>query len=467
MTSFDHIFYDYLLSVLDKAETGPIVESGDFDQQFIYEPIKRLIKEYDIGWDKALYVPAVDDLADRLYAAGLKLALETGVYCLDTQRRMIWTRDELEWILNTAPSEVTLGEGRDQTTFTKRYPEEHSRVPTASGAIGIPVTEELFMPVMISIAQERMVDVIDNASLLTTHGRPIRSGSPWEVVACWQEVDLTFEAIKRAGRPGVAVGCAENSASGLGGLATHTRGGFRPTDWHHVGMISELKVPYIDLTKAVQYTRTGVVSHGFYNPILGGYAGGPEGMAVAIVAGLILMRACYGVQTMNTGPSHPMLACNTHPKMLASQSLAFQALSRNTKMLVSSFVRPVGGPGTKDILYEVAALAIASVASGVSYVTGVHSAMGNHALHVSGLESRFLAQAANAAAGLTRLEADEIVIDLVSKYAHRQNEKPIGKPFNEVYDLATIQPTDEWREIYEAVCEELENIYGLKLPNHS
>jgi methylamine---corrinoid protein Co-methyltransferase len=464
MTSFDPKFYDYLLSVLDKAESGPIVESGEFDKQFIYEPIKQLVKEYDIGWDKEVFVPADDDLADRLYAAGLALALETGVFCLDTQRRMIWTRDELEWVLETAPAEVTLGAGDDQVTFTKRNPEETSYVPTASGAIGIPVPEELFVPVMVSIAQERLVDVIDNASLLTTHGRPIRSGSPWEVVACWQEVDLTFEAIQRAGRPGVAVGCAENSASGLGELATHTRGGFRPTDWHHVGMISELKVPYIDLTKAVQYTRTSVVSHGFYNPILGGYAGGPEGIAVASVAGLILMRACYGAQTMNTGPSHPMLACDTHPKMLASQALAFQALSRNTNLLVSNFVRPVGGPGTKDMLYEVAALAIASVASGVSYVTGVHSAMGNHASHVSGLESRFLAQAANAAAGLTRVEANEIVTALVAKYAHTQSEKLIGKPFSEVYDLETIQPTDEWQQIYDEVCEELKVSYGLILP---
>lgn len=456
-------FYDYLLSVLEKAEDGPIVESDEFDKKHIYEPIKRLIKEYDIGWEKDIYVPPDDDLADRLYAAGLALALETGVFCLDTQRRMIWTKDELNYALGTAPVQVTLGMGDDQVTFVKRHPEDRSRVPTASGAIGIPVPEDLFVPVMVSIAQERLVDVIDNASLLTTHGRPIRSGSPWEVVACWQEVDLTFEAINRAGRPGVAVGCAENSASGLGELATHTRGGFRPTDWHHVGMISELKVPYIDLTKSIQYTRTGVVSHGFYNPILGGYAGGPEGIAVASVAGLILMRACYGAQTMNTGPSHPMLSCDTHPKMLAPQALAFQALSRNTNLLVSNFVRPVGGPGTKDMLYEIAAHAITSVASGVSYVTGVHSAMGNHTSHVSGLESRFLAQSANAAAGLTRAEANQIVTMLVSKYAARQNERLIGKPFDQVYDLETIQPTAEWQQIYESVCEELEEVLGVDL----
>lgn len=451
----DNKFSEYLLTVLDKAETGPFVESSDFDQNYIYETIKQLIGKYDIGWDQEVYVPSDDALADRLFAAGFELARETGVYCLDTQRRMTWTEGELNWALDTSPSEVALGMGADRAAIRKRHPDQDTPISIAAGAIGIPVPEEMFVPVMVSIAQEKLIDVIDNASLLTTHGRPIRAGSPWEVVACWQEVDLSFEAVNLAGRPGIAIGCAENSPSEIGELASHARGGFRPTDWHHVGMISELKLSYSDLTKAVQYARTGVVSQGFYNPILGGYAGGAEGIAIASVAGLILMRAAYGVQTLNTGPSHPALTCNTHPRMLASQMLAFQALSRNTNLLAANMVRPVGGPGTKDILYEVAAHSIASVASGISYAYGVHSAMGNHAAHTSGLESRFMAQAAKAAVGLTRADANEIVKQLVNKYSPRLPEKQIGKPFDQVYDLETIEPTSEWQGIYEAVCDEM------------
>lgn len=453
---------EYLLSVLDKAESGPYVESNEFDKKYIFEMIKDLIKKYQIEWDKDIFVPSNDDLADRVFGAGFELAKKTGIYCLDTHRRMIWTEDELEWILGNTPDQVTLGMDADQATIRKRLPDQNSPIGVAAGAIGIPVPEELFVPVMVSIAQERLVDIIDNATFLTTHGRPIRAGSPWEVVACWQEVDLSFEAIKRAGRPGIAIGCAENSPSEIGELASHTRGGFRPTDWHHIGMISELKVSYGDLTKAIQYARTGVVSQGFYNPILGGYAGGVEGIAIASVAGLILMRACYGVPMVNTGPSHPMLSCNTHPMMLASQMLAFQALSRNTNLLVANMVRPVGGPGTKDILYEIAAHNIASVASGISYAYGVHSAMGNHAAHTSGLESRFLAQTAKAAVSLSRVKANEIVDKLVSKYASRQTEKPIGKPFDQVYDLKRIEPNAEWQGLYEEVCEEL-STFGFNL----
>ena len=458
----DEVFYEYLLSVLDKAESGPYVDSAEFDNKFIFERINSLIKAYDIQWDKDAYVPADDDLADRLFAAGFELARDTGIYCLDTQRRMIWTEAELAGILNSTPAEVTLGTGQDQATVSKRIPEQSGTIAVAAGAIGIPVPEELFVPVMVSFAQEPLIDIIDNATFLTTHGRPIRAGSPWEVVACWQEVDLSFEAIQRAGRPGIAIGCAENSPSEIGELASHTRGGFRKSDWHHIGMISELKVSYGDLTRAVQYARTGVVSQGFYNPILGGYAGGVEGIAIASVAGLILMRACYGTPMVNTGPSHPAIACNTHPMMLASQMLAFQALSRNTNLLVGNMVRPVGGPGTKDILYEVAAHTLGSVASGISYTYGVHSAMGNPASHTSGLESRFLAQVAKSAVGMTRAEADQVVHELVAKYAHSQEGKPIGKPFDQVYDLTTIQPTPEWQRIYEDLCDEMATL-GFRL----
>jgi hypothetical protein len=89
--------------------------------------------------------------------------------------------------------------------------------------------------------------------------------------------------------------------------------------------------------------------------------------------------------------------------------------------------------------------------------------MGNHASHVSGLESRFLAQVANAAAGLTRTEADVMVRKMVAKYADRQGTMPVGLPFDQVYDLDKIQPTVAWQQIYDEVCEEIEVEIGLSL----
>jgi methylamine--corrinoid protein Co-methyltransferase len=463
MTKLNTEEYQYLLSVLDKAEQGPIVDQRKFDRVHVNQKIREMTEKYDIGWDDGTMVPADEDLADRLFAAGMELALETGVYCIDTKRHMIWSADELEQTLQSAPVEETLGTGKETVIIKARQPGDHIRVAVAGGPFGVPVPEDLFAPVMLSYAQEPLIDIIDNASLLFTHGRPIRAGSPWEAVACWQEAQLIFEVLKRADRPGMAIGCAENAPSAIGELATTTYGAFRPTDWHHNSFVSELKTTYSELTRAVHYAHTGCHSHGFYNPIYGGYVGGPPGVAIAIVAGLILMRACYGVTTMNAGPSHPHLSCDTHPDLIPAQALGFQALARNTNLLIGNFERPVAGPCTKDILYEVAALTIASVSSGISLVEGVQSARGVNVAHVTGLEARFAAQIAHASEGLDPKGADPIVRSLVEKYEGRQQDMSKGKSFSEAYDLEDLQPTAEWQLIYNEVVNEIQTKFDFEI----
>ena len=453
-----------MLAVLDKAENGPLVDEKEWDLGYIYQTIQELILKYDVRWDpQAAAVPEDDALADRVYAAGLELACRSGVYCIDSHRRMAWSRDELEQVLARAPEQITVGQGKDAATLRKRRPDEPSRVGVVGGAYGIPVPEECFVPMMLSYAQEPLVDLIENASLQTTHGRPIRANSAWDAVACWQEVGLTFEALRRAGREGLAVGCANSSATAIGELSTTTFGGFRPSDWHHNSMLSELKISYVDLIKAAHFKYTGSYSHNFYNPIYGGYVGGGNGMAIAIVAGMILLRATLWGESVNPGPGHAHLSCNTIPEMITSQAVAFQALNRNTHLLTSVIMRPLSGPGTPEIFLEIAGLVLASIPSGVAFTKGVQSATGRFPLHCSGLEARFMAQVAHAAEALTRRDADPIVRRLFSQLKSRQKAMTIGKPFDQVYDLERVVPTPEWQAMYEAACRSLEEEYGLSV----
>jgi methylamine--corrinoid protein Co-methyltransferase len=457
--------YEYMLLVLDKAENGLVVEEKEWDLNYIHRSIKELVKKYDIHWEAGLMVPSDDSLADRLFSAGMELAREVGLYCLDTKRQMKWSQDELDYILSTAPGEETIGTGQDSVTIRHRLPDERSPITTIGGPYGTPVPEELFVPIMISYAQERVLDYIDNATLTTTHGRSIKAGSPWEAVGCWQEAQLSLEVLERVGRPGMPIGCAEDSPSAIGELATTTYGGFRLTDWHHASLISELKVAYAELTKAIHYQHTGASSHNFYNSIYGGYVGGSEGLAVAIVAGVLLMKATFNGSTQNPGPSHAHLSCNTFPAMIPSLSLGFQALSRNTRLLTTSFPRPVAGPCTKELLYEAAAMAVATVPAGISVLEGIQSAAGRIEGHVTGLEAKFLAQVGHACEGLTRKEADPMVRKLVPLYAEKQQlgVAMSGKHFTEAYDVETIRPTRAWQAMYEEVCSEVETLLGITL----
>ena len=450
-------------SVLDKAEEGPILDEKTWDEQFIHKTITQIVDEYDISWaENDSSVPSDDALADRLFEAGMDLALRTGVYCLDTSRRMIWTRDELEQALDKTPQQITVGKNKDKVTLTKRNPEENIRVGVIGGPYGIPVPEDLFIPVMTSYAQESLIDVLETASLKSTYGRSIRINSPWDSIACLQEYKLMREVKDQVGRPGISVGAAQ-TPSAVGVLSSATYGAGSPTDWYHNSFMSELKVTYNDLIKSAHYIQIGSTCHCFYNPIYGGYPGGAEGGAVAMVAGMLLMRACLFAETVNPAPSHAHYSCNSYPAMLPSQAAAIQAVTRNTNLITAGFTRPVAGPGEQDMLYEIAALQLAFVPSGISFVKGVHSATGNIDLHCSGLEARFMAQVAHAAESLSRKEADTMVKRLMEKYQDGQKTQKPGKPFTEIYDLDSLQPTAEWQGIYEDVCHELEVDFGLRL----
>ncbi len=455
---------ELVASVLDKTEKGPIVDETDWDRKYINGTVTELVKKYDVSWDKTSFgVPSDDALADRVFAAGYELALKTGLYCVDTHRQMVWTEDELQAVLANAPTEVTVGEGKDEVTFKKRNQEENVRVGVIGGPYGIPVPEELFVPVVMAYAQEPLLDIIDTPSLQTTYGYSIRAESPWDQVAVWQEAKMTFEALEKVGRPGMAIGCANSAASALGELSSTSYGGFRQNDWHHNSILSELKISYADLIRAVHYVHTGAIAHNFYNTIYGGYVGGGEGMAVATVAGMILLRAALWGETFNPGPSHAHLSCNTSPAMIPSQAVALQALTRNTNLIMAGFTRPVAGPVVKDILLEIAAITIAQVVSGVSFTKAVHTATGRFPLHCTPIEARFAAQITHAVEGMTRKEADPIVQSLVEKYKDSHKTINAGKPFDEAYDVETLKPSSEWQQIYDEVCKEVEQEYGLVL----
>lgn len=52
--------------------------------------------------------------------------------------------------------------------------------------------------------------------------------------------------------------------------------------------------------------------------------------------------------------------------------------------------------------------------------------------------------------------------NLVSLYEPVLEAKPIGMPFDEVYDVERIQPTPEWQGMYDDVKNELVEM-GLRL----
>jgi methylamine--corrinoid protein Co-methyltransferase len=443
-----------LPEILRRAETGPVIDEKEFEAKLITPTVKRLIKKYGVHYDKDMVVPSDDDMADRIYQAGLEFAIEVGMFCQDTSRRITWSREEYEEGLSYCPSEAVIGEGYDAVTLKARVPEDKIPVVVSGGAVGVSITDELFIPLMLSYAQEPVIDLLEPASILSVHGMPIKAGSPWEILGGWKEAELSKQVVKMAGRPGMGLACVTISSTAAGQISPSC-GAFSPSDWHHCSAISEFKTNYELLSKVAHTTRIGGNIEAYLNVIFGGFFGGPEGMAIGLAAGLIILNQNYMGTTLSVSSAHPFLHCGTTAKQIWAQSLAFQGLSRNSNLLIASMNKPVSGPGTKSILYENSALTIANVTSGLSVVESSMSASGINHKHASGLDSKICGEVARAVLGMERGKANEIVIKLLGLYEPVLNEKPIGKPFDEVYDIENIRPTAEWQGMYDEVKNEL------------
>lgn len=443
-----------ILDIMERSVSGPMVEENEFDQKHVTEGIKRVVSKYNITVNTNNIINLDDDLADRIWSAALDFLVECGVYSKDSNRVILHSEDEIKSLLKDAPSEVLLGEGRDAILEKARNVEDPNPLIVDGCSIGSPIPEEFFIPAMISYAQEPLVDVTCGGSLETVHGYEIRTGTPLEILAAWEEIDLTRIALKRAGRPGMAYTGCMMSMSDIGQISTTQAGGLKPTDLNTFGIISELKCNYDILNKITHMIRTDGIIDGYANAIYGGLGGGPDGHAVLICAEMIALSTVFMAACVGASPTHPFLFCSTDKNMMAAASTAFQALARNSHLMTNLSITAVGGPVTKALLYETIAYSLMATVSGCSRLLGPRPATGVISGHYTGLEARFMGEVCHASLGINREKSEEIAQKAYVKYASEMDKKPYGKPFWEAYDVKTIKPTDEWQKMYEEVKAE-------------
>ncbi len=83
-----------------------------------------------------------DDLADRVFKAGIELFADVGVYCVDTNRIIQFTEEEILEALAEAPSRPVFGEGNDAKALVARKPESDIAPWCFLGAGGAAVSNE-------------------------------------------------------------------------------------------------------------------------------------------------------------------------------------------------------------------------------------------------------------------------------------------------------------------------------------
>jgi methylamine--corrinoid protein Co-methyltransferase len=443
------------MDIIQRSLTGPIISEEDFNNHYVSQGLAKFVKEYEIKVNKDHIVNMDDDLADRVWQAAVDFLASCGVYCQNTGRVILHSREEIEDILKTAPDNVWIGAGTDRVHEVARGVEDPRRPLLMGSSIGTAIEEPYFMPATISYVQEPEVDVTMVPTLDKIYGFDIRTRSPLEIMSSWREAELALEAFRRAGRPGMAFTGLGTSISDVGQLSADGPGGLRDTDLHTFGIISELKTNFEILNKLTHILyRDGIVDP-YANPIYGGLGGGMEGQAVLITTAMIALNVVFMATCVGSSPTHPFNFNDTGAEVMIPSSLSFQALARNSHLLTNLTITAVGGPGTKTLLYECVAFAVMNTVSGGSRILGPRSATGSITGHFSGLEARFTGELLRAACKLNRGQAEEIVQKAYAKYKDDLTKQPYGKHFKEVYDLQTIQPKDEWLRMYEEVKNEV------------
>ena len=454
---------NWLPTIVQRSENGPYMKEADYDLA-LSKAVARLVKEYKISYDPQVLVPSDDDLADRVYQASVDLFLEMGVYNQSTQRRIMFTREEVEEAVAAAPSTLVLGTGKD--AIIERHREVEGMEPCCmhSGPTGTPTGEEYHALILQSCAQEPLVDCLGHGSVSTYLGDMIIPGTPLEILAAQRDAVQARDAIRKAGRPGMHIEDMALPLTCAGKISTFMpANGMRPSDGLLVSQLPELKTDYDQLSRVAFMQSAGMHIVDLMTPLVGGLGGGAPGTAIVTVACHLLGVLCYDVSYHFMGHMSLQWSHNTGPMELWVQAVAGQALARNTPVVSLNDLYPRSGLGTEEIFWEIAAGAMVGAVCGLNQ-HGVGATGGNERNHTSGLEARFQAEVAHATLGKTRQEVNELVLQCLGKYKDKLAHPNLGKPFPELYNLNTLEPTQEWLGLYNKVKGEL-NAMGLDMEN--
>ena len=455
-----------------RGETGPITFQKEFDTKVYWPRLKELTKKYGIEYAEGKVVPTDDDELDAIWQAGKELLLDVGILNVSTERRILFTEEEIDAALENLPRSVTLGEGQDAITIPHRGFEDYDNGPTPVGTMGRilgPISDDLYEKIALSYAQEPLVDYVHFQGVKTEiNGIPIKPGSPFEMMAEQQHVAVVNDIKRRVGRPGLPDGGSTPVNLQAEMAAANPLWGVKKGDVRHVYIMPQLKTDYDQMSRAYFWHSYGANIWGILQAYIGGAAGGPATSAVNGVADLLAYVMLYEPTLLGTWPTDALYFSNSSKYALYVANYGGAAFSKHTHFpaLVGAAWQMTAGINSEEDFWETAAGAIGSATLGflVAGGTGHQSAGLDQA---GGLGARFAAEVGKAVgkARLTRVQANELVNRILPKYQPLIDNRTlhtVGGDFRTAYDLKTVQPKPEYLAIYNKVKAELREM-GLPI----
>ena len=197
-------------------------------------------------------------------------------------------------------------------------------------------------------------------------------------------------------------------------------------------------------------------------PMFGGYCGGIEETAICDVAATLASYALMDCDIHLDGPIHIRWGTTTTRETLQIAAHSAAAIDLNTDLLLGNQYYTLAGPCTEMCLLETAAQAITDTAAGRELISGAASSKGVVKDRTTGMEARMMGEAAISAAGMDIQEANAVLDNLVSLYERNFSRPPVGKRFQDCYDITSVTPSKEYLKVYEKAISTL-NKCGLDI----
>ncbi|OUJ18809.1 Monomethylamine methyltransferase MtmB [Methanonatronarchaeum thermophilum] len=184
---------------------GEKVSENEWDRKILPMKAKEYVEEYDIEIDQRKIIPEDKQLKKDIFEAAIAMFTDMGYFNMDREKVMEVNEDEIHEGLKKAPTELTIGAGNDAVWMYNRGGNP-SRPPLIQGGpTGAPVSEDLFVKMHQTYAQEPRIDTIVDGVPNSVRGEETPAGSPWEIKGTLFELRSIREACIRAGRPEMGI----------------------------------------------------------------------------------------------------------------------------------------------------------------------------------------------------------------------------------------------------------------------
>ncbi len=449
-----------LVEIADRMRNGPKMAAKDWDMA-LFKKISELVKEYDIKCpsDQSNWINTDDSLADAAWEAAVEFVVENGCLCLDRERVIRFTEEEIMEAIRSMQKEVMMGEGEDARVWKQHKIEGEEPLNVAPGHHA-PFTEDLANTVVHNFAMIPRLDFLEGFNFPKIDGYDIY-GIPIEAYASKRQVAWLREGVRKAGRPGAALVYYPISTAASSFLATiDLVAGLRPTDGVLLSVLPDVKVQYDLLTVALVLQSYGYFGISGSFGIAGGFAGGPEGAIIESIVKTLIAWIVYRDNLYYNGVEHFIHVSGSRRCMFPinfARSVVYQATIRNSDGIPMHWPIPVSELCTGSHLEELVLRSIEATVNGANlYVPRVSRSRMNGGQTPADAELMIEASDATIRTGIKRGEVYEMFKPIIEKLVANSTPEP-GKLITECYDLQRHKPSPEYQGLIMRVKNEFKD----------